>query len=72
MAQLIFLLSPIDVALADGDGYSQVIDFVATVYVGIKENLNNNLKTLFMIDQLENLKFCFLIYESGWERADLE
>ena len=40
----------IDVALADGDGYSQVIDFVATVYVGIKENLNNNLKTLFMID----------------------
>ena len=48
MAQLIFLLSPIDVALADGDGYSQVIDFVATVYVGIKENLNNNLKTLFM------------------------
>ena len=37
-------------ALADGDSYSQVIDFVATVYVGIKENLNNNLKTLFMID----------------------
>ena len=86
VAQLIFLLSPIivwhcpfnnscwedliDVALTNG--YTQVIDIVATVYVGIKENLNNNLKTLFMIDQLENLKFCFLIYESGWERADLE
>ena len=26
------------------NGYSQVIDIVATVYIGIKENLNNNLK----------------------------
>ena len=35
----------IDVALTNG--YSQVIDIVDTVYIGIKENLNNNLKTLF-------------------------
>ena len=63
VAQLLFLSSPIiiwhcplnnsccedliDVALASGDGCSQVIDIVATVYIGIKENLNNNLKTLF-------------------------